>query len=293
MKVNSYLILIALVIIAVLVAAIATVFLKPAGTAPNNTSDTVSIQPLPTDLPAPTLVGPYLVTATEVPPAGPVPEKITWFGSVQDSFGKPFGGISVTLHLMNDAGEVRSVTNRSVEDLPYIGSYVFENVSTAGNATYAYVEADTGDLTGDGVTYHGRSDNVSLNREMISSGFVVLHVPMPDAVKVTAENARLFPANVALVNNPDNVTVVNSTQITAQLYLNGAPYRRSGVTISFLADSEATVQLPGVTTNVTDTSGRATISLAAKNPGTANVTAFTRIGISRNLTDTCTVSVQE
>ncbi len=111
------------------------------------------------------------------------------------------------------------------------------------------------------------------------SGFVVQHIPMPDEIRLSAQ--------------PDTIVAGgNESMITAQLYLNGMPYQRSGVTVTFFTDNDTTGYLPTVKKSVTDANGRAMINLTSGNAtGDVNVTGFTKIGISRNLTGTCMVHV--
>lgn len=122
--------------------------------------------------------------------------------------------------------------------------------------------------------------NVAIaNGGRTSSGFAVQHVPMPDDVRLSAQPDTLFAGG--------NVSV-----ITAQLYLNGQPYERSGVTITFFTDNDTRGYLPAEKKVITDSSGRASINLTAGNiTGNLSVTGNTNIGISRNLTGTCTVQV--
>jgi len=211
------------------------------------------------------------------------PTLASWFGSVQDSFGKPYGGVIVTLHMMGyDANgltyEVYNMTTTSYVDLPYPGSYVFDNIELNSSIKYAYASADSGDI-GDGVHYTGASENYSLNKSRTSSGFIVLHVPMPDAIKVTPD--------------PSTILVGGDTSIiTAQLYLNGKPYKRSGITVTFFGDNDTIGTLPAVRTNVSNTAGQASVILTSnQTKGDVNITGFAKVSLSRNLTDTCVVHV--
>jgi hypothetical protein len=223
--------------------------------------------------------------ATAVVTAAPAggngtPILISWFGSVTDSFGKPFEGVNVTLHLMTPAGEAYNMSTRSYVGMPYPGTYVFDNVEVTPDITYAYAQA-MGDV-GDGVQYYGRTDNFTLNKSRISTGFIVMHVPMPDAVNVTPEHSSI--SATGRQGSP------SSTQVTAQLYLNGKPYKRAGQTVNFTVDNEAVGKLQAAS-NATDEEGRATILLTGVGPGNVNITGYMKVGISRNLTNTCTVQV--
>ncbi|WP_424359352.1 PGF-CTERM sorting domain-containing protein [Methanocella sp. MCL-LM] len=210
------------------------------------------------------------------------PTLASWFGSVQDSFGKPYGGTVVTLHLMGNlqdgtAVEYYNMTTTAYVDLPYPGSYVFDNIELNSSITYGYATAQA-DI-GDGVIYYGTSQNYSLNKSRTSSGFIVLHVPMPDAIEVTAD--------------PDTILVGGDQSIiTAQLFLNGKPYKRSGVTVTFFENNTTIAYLPSVKTNVTNSAGQAAIILTSNaTKGDVIVTGYTKIGISRNLTDDALVHV--
>lgn len=291
LKIDNTLIITAIAVLALIVIAIVAIYVIPSNSVKANTSETNGSQPLSmTDTGTVPTADPAILSGE---PANNTsrPELISWFGSVTDSFGKPYGGLYVTLHLMTPAGEAYNMTTKTYSELPYPGSYVFDNVEITPDLTYAYVTASA-DI-GDGVQYYGSGENYSLNRSRIAAGFVVLHVPMPDQINVTVDNSTLSQANVAFVNNAPS-SHVNSTLITAQLFYNGNPYKRSGVTVTFFGDDDSIVVLPGVKTNVTDESGRTSINLTAMGgPGTVNVTGYTKIGISRNLTDTCMVTVVE
>lgn len=260
-------------VFAILAISLITAFAGCTGSASSSDGDAPAAndtQPLPTAM-------------ATVTPAG-VPENpgnlVSWFGSVLDSFGKPLEGVKVTLHVMTPTGEAYNMTTTSYVGYPYPGSYVFDNIELTPGATHAYVEA-VADI-GDGVQYLGRTDNITLNKSRISSGFVVLHVPMPDAVKATMEHATIGMAGRS--------SLPSSTLITTQLYLNGKPYKRSGQTVNFTVDNSAVGTLPQAS-NTTDEEGRATILLTAASAGTVNVTSYMKIGISRNLSDTCSVQV--
>ena len=206
------------------------------------------------------------------------PTLASWFGSVQDSFGKPYGGTVVTLHLMNNSGdEVYNMTTTAYVDLPYPGSYVFDNIELNASIDYGYATAQA-DI-GDGVIYYGASNNYTLNKSRTSSGFIVLHVPMPDAIVLTPDPETI------LVGGDQSI-------ITAQLYLNGKPYKRSGVTVTFFGSNDTIAYLPSVKTNVSNSAGQAAIILTSNaTKGKVTVTGYTKIGISRNLTDDAEVEV--
>ncbi|WP_424358880.1 hypothetical protein [Methanocella sp. MCL-LM] len=242
------------------------------GSGDSNASAANETQPMPT----------ATVTATAQPDiAGTQGNVTSWFGSVQDSFGRPFEDVYITLHVMTPTGEAYNMTTRSYAGMPYPGSYVFDNIVLTPGATHAYAVA-VGDV-GDGVQYYGRTDNISLNKSRISSGFIVVHVPMPDAIKATPEHGTIGVAGRS--------SLPGSTLITAQLYLNGKQYRRAGQLVNFTSDNNAVAMLPEAFGNSTDREGRATAVLTGVGQGSANVTSYLKIGISRNLSDTCAVQV--
>jgi len=214
------------------------------------------------------------------------PTLASWFGSVVDSYNKPYGGVVVTLHLMgyingmnstNGTYEVYNMTTTTNVDLPYPGSFVIDNIELNSSIAYGYASAQAD--VGDGITYYGYSDNYTMNKSRTSSGFIVLHVPQPDAIKLTPD--------------PDTILVGGDTSIiTAQLYLNGKPYKRSGVQISFFDDNDTIGFLPAVKTNISNADGKAAIILTSnQTKGDVNVTGFSQITRSHNLTDTCVVHV--
>jgi PGF-CTERM protein len=161
--------------------------------------------------------------------------------------------------------------------MPYPGAFGFDNIILWPNVTTAYASADW--TIADGVVISGKSNYYSLNKSMTSSGFIMLHVPLPDALTVSA--------------NPDIILVGGDTSvITAQLYLNGAIYRRSNVPISFFGDNDSIAYLPTVKTNLSNADGQATILLTSGMvKGTVTITAFTQITVVNNLTATCQVQV--
>lgn len=210
------------------------------------------------------------------------PTLASWFGSVVDSYGKPYGGTLVTLHLMgfdenDDVYEVYNMTSTSYVDLPYPGSFVFDNIELNASVKYGYVTAEA-DI-GDDVVYRGASNNYTLNKSRTSSGFIVLHVPMPDAIELTPDPETI------LVGGDQSV-------ITAQLFLNGKPYKRSGVLVTFFGDNDTIGYLPALKTNTSNTLGQAAIILTSNaTKGDVNVTGYAKISLSRNLTDSCVVHV--
>lgn len=86
---------------------------------------------------------------------------------------------------------------------------------------------------------------------------------------------------------------VHVSVITAQLYLNGAPYRMAGVPITFSSDNDSIAYLePYNRTRPSDASGQAKILLIAHNrTGFVNITAESEIIYGHKLSDTCRVRV--
>jgi PGF-CTERM protein len=114
---------------------------------------------------------------------------------------------------------------------------------------------------------------------MTSAGFIVLHVPLPDEIRVTP--------------NPDVILVGGDfSTITAKLYLNGKAYRVKNQQIGFMSDNDSRAFLPVVKDNVSDANGEATIILtSAMEKGPVTVTAFSQITVVNNLTASCVVNV--
>jgi PGF-CTERM protein len=210
------------------------------------------------------------------------PTVVSWFGSVVDTYGNAQGGIPVVLHVgylfaNSSFAEVYTLNQTTLPDKPYPGTYVFDNIVLWSNITTAYASAQW--TIQDNVVITGKSDLYSLNKSRTSAGFIVLHVPLPDAIKVSA--------------NPDIILVGGDTSIiTAQLYLNGNPYRRPNVPITFFGDNDTRAYLPTVKTNLSDANGAATILLTSNmTKGRVNITAFSQVTVVNNLTATCFVDV--
>jgi PGF-CTERM protein len=209
------------------------------------------------------------------------PTVVSWFGSVVDTYGNAQGGVPVVLHVGNLTGgvfnEIYTLNQTTLPDKPYPGTYVFDNIIMWSNVTTAYASAQW--TIQDNVVITGKSDWYSLNKSRTSAGFIVLHVPLPDAIKVSP--------------NPDLILVGGDTSvITAQLYLNGNPYRRPNVPITFFGDNDTRAYLPTVKTNLSDANGAATILLTSNmSKGIVNITAFSQVTVVNNLTDTCQVTV--
>ena len=202
----------------------------------------------------------------------------SWTGYVVDSYGTGYGGITVTLHIRNASnGEIYNMTAPTSSSQPFVGLYVFDNIVLTPDTAWAFADASA-QLT-DNMTIYGRSNNYSLNKSSTSSGFIVLHVPPPDAIYVTAD--------------PSTILVGGDTSIiTAQLYLNGQPYHRSNIKITFSVNNTTVATLPAVTTNVSDLNGQATIPLTSnKTIGQVLVTANSSIMYGEVISNDTVVSV--
>lgn len=86
---------------------------------------------------------------------------------------------------------------------------------------------------------------------------------------------------------------VHVSVITAQLYLNGVPYKMANIPITFSSDNDSVAVLePNNRTRPSDANGQAKILLIAKNrAGLVNITARSMIIYGHELSDTCTVRV--
>ncbi|HTX43122.1 MAG TPA: carboxypeptidase-like regulatory domain-containing protein, partial [Methanocella sp.] len=86
---------------------------------------------------------------------------------------------------------------------------------------------------------------------------------------------------------------VHVSVITAQLYLNGAPYHAANIPITFSSDNDSVAVLePNNRTRPSDANGQAKILLIARNrAGLVNITAESEIIPGHRLSDTCTVRV--
>ena len=86
---------------------------------------------------------------------------------------------------------------------------------------------------------------------------------------------------------------VHISVITAQLYLNGVPYKMANIPITFTSDNDSVAVLePNNRTRPSDANGQAKILLIANNTvGLVNITATSTIMYGHELSDTCTVHV--
>jgi PGF-CTERM protein len=205
----------------------------------------------------------------------------SWTGYVVDSFGTAYGGITVKLHVMNyTSGEIYNMTRTTSSSQPFVGLYVFDYIVLDYNGTHAdYCYAEASAQITDNLTITGASNNYTMNETRTSSGFIVLEIPPPDALKVTAEK--------------DTILVGGETDwIIAQLYLNGLPYKRAGVEVTFSSDNDTVATLPKVKTNVTDQYGQAWILLTSnQTTGKVNITGSAMVIMGHYLNDTTTVRV--
>jgi len=204
----------------------------------------------------------------------------SWTGYVVDSFGTGYGGINVKLHVMgvNESGpyEIYNMTRTTSSSQPFVGLFAFDYIVLQG-AAYGYVDAQA-QLT-DNLTIYGKSNNYSMNRSATSIGSIVLKIPPPDALKVTAEKDTILVGG-------------ESDWVIAQLYLNGEKYKRANIAVTFESDNDTVATLPKVKTNITDLNGQAWILLTSNDTvGKVNITGIAAIMYNHNLTDTCMVRV--
>jgi len=205
----------------------------------------------------------------------------SWTGYVVDSYGTGYGGIPVTLHVMGMYGngtyyEIYNMTRTTSSSQPFVGLFVFDYI-VLQNAIHGYVDASA-QLT-DNLTIYGASNNYSINRSRTSIGSIVLRIPPPDAIKVTAEKDTILVGG-------------QSDWIIAQLYYNGQKYKRANIPVTFESDNDTVATLPKVKTNITDLNGQAWILLTSNNTvGKVNITGTAAIMYGHNLSDTTTVRV--
>jgi hypothetical protein len=91
----------------------------------------------------------------------------------------------------------------------------------------------------------------------------------------------------------DQMADVHMSVITAQLYLNGQPYKVANIPITFSSDNDTVAVLdPYNRTRPSDANGQAKILLIANNTvGIVNITALSHIMYGHDISDTCTVKV--
>jgi len=204
----------------------------------------------------------------------------SWTGYVVDSFGTGYGGIPVTLHVMGmsngNSYELYNMTRTTSSSQPFVGLFAFDYI-VMNQVAYGYVDASA-QLT-DNLTIYGKSNNYTMNKSATSIGSIVLKIPPPDALKLTAEKDTILVGG-------------QSDNIIAQLYLNGLPYKRANIAVTFNGSNDTVATLPSVKTNITDLNGQAWILLTSNNTvGTVNITGVAAIMYQHNLSDTCMVRV--
>jgi hypothetical protein len=204
----------------------------------------------------------------------------SWTGYVVDSFGTGYGGINVKLHVMGMNGstpyEIYNMTRTTSSSQPFVGLFAFDYI-VMQNVAYGYVDAEA-QLT-DNLTIYGASNNYSMNRSRTSIGSIVLKIPPPDALKLTAEKDTILVGG-------------ESDWIVAQLYLNGLPYKRANIAVTFDVNNTTVATLPKVKTNITDLNGQAWILLTSNETvGKVLVNGTAAIMYNHNLTDEVIVRV--
>jgi PGF-CTERM protein len=231
-----------------------------------------------------------------------MPVVSSWWGAVVDSFNNGIGDATVMIHVMGwDVGatpsgyypgmlpvelvtmpgapihEIYNLTTKTSSSLPFVGSYTFDNIVLLNNVTHAFTTVEYAYT--DNRTIYGMSYNYSLGKGRTSAGSIVLHVPMPDGIDLTAS------PNPILVGGYDSL-------VTAQLYLNGLPYKRSNVKINFSSDNNTVGNLVGAVTVDSDANGRANITLRSNQTvGWVNVTGNTSISFNSVISDSVLIKV--
>jgi hypothetical protein len=139
-------------------------------------------------------------------------ERFNWIGVVTDGGQRPVGGVTVTLHLMTPAGEACNMTNQTLSDSIYPGSYAFYDVLIPEGVTYAYAVADTGD-SGDGVRYVGQTGDLEINRTNIASGLIILRslTPAGNTTPVNGTATRMLDGWFGSVVDSNGVAMGNVT----------------------------------------------------------------------------------
>lgn len=213
------------------------------------------------------------------------PDGEMYWGSVCFDNGTPVREVlPVTIHVMGKfengtVFEIASAKDWTAKEQPYPGSYKgFVNNVSYNSASFVYISTEM-DI-GDGVIVRGVTDNITYNRSKSTfAGVIALHVPLPDAV--------------TLSRAPDTIlTGGNQSVITAQLYLNGRPYKKSGVTVRFSSDNDTVGYLPATTQHLSDANGQAaTILTAGENPGDVNVSVQAIINMTYRLRDSDVIHV--
>ncbi|WP_148266563.1 hypothetical protein [Methanocella arvoryzae] len=162
-------------------------------------------------------------------------------GIVEDSNGRPLVEKPVTLHLMDgnasgESREVYNVTTMSRSDPGMEGWYIFDNLPLSPEVTYSYLDARAD--VGDGVTYYGRSGNLSLKYEgayKVAQTRIVLQIPDKGPFMIP-ENSHPDPDYTSITLD---ITTNNSSEPKYYFSggvqdLNGRPYGNATVTLHVL-----------------------------------------------------------
>jgi hypothetical protein len=136
----------------------------------------------------------------------------------------------------------------------------------------------------------------------------ILMLPMLFAIPCEVSAQQYNDSPVILLGGGDTFTIesanysvyeefreqsVHISVITAQLFLNGMPYKMANIPITFSSDNDTVAVLePLNRTRPSDSNGQAKILLIANNTvGIVNITAKSHIMYGHDIEDTCTVRV--
>jgi hypothetical protein len=93
----------------------------------------------------------------------------SWSGMITDSQNYGYGGIPITIHVMNEShGEIYNTTTTSSSSQPFVGFFVYDHLSLPQYADYAYVNS-TAQLTDD-IVVNGESRGIYLKKERTVAG---------------------------------------------------------------------------------------------------------------------------
>jgi len=149
--------------------------------------------------------------------------------------------------------------------------------------------------------------------------FLLVLLAIPAGVAQNTSQTNLTPPGTELINvspvvqlsGSNGISIADATDInysaydsyygtsphvsvvTAQLFLNGKPYHRSDIPVTFTSDNDSVAVLePLDRTRPSDSHGQAKILLISNNTkGIVNITASSRISFSHEVKDSCTVYV--